>query len=544
MARREWNNFKKQFKGRNEQRKNFSTEDGRRRLGKWLDENFDKAQIFILEQGPRIVFGGIKDAFHWQSNFGDRDIFKTITVVAIINAALASLPGKMGAGVLVSMGLEMAMAIMIARSVGLDIKKPRDILTYFSAMSGSFIFITMGFVHLLRGIYSLASLTPLLPALAIAEIIATNITGILFLVGFAECKKASSFRVPVRLYKKIIEETKGLTEYQVELLKSSLSPSNMKRLASAFMEWLKGEKPPVPEKVRGDIFTPLAFYYLMNSSFEQLDGPMGEIFIQAIRLRWSAQFDESSTLDDIAQRFREYETEELPGVVNTIKGKMFEILVEKSETEDGDAWVAKMHADESYRGSDLLFSNDETGETLAVSLKSVSVENADIIEAALLKYPEIPIMTTEEVANLYQGDSRIFNTGVSNKELHTITEENVDKLINGIDRNSAGEVVFNGQIISATVILWPFTIALLRNRITREQYTDAVVATLGQNGRILASRMVAAVTFGPIYAWYLLAMSVNGLIDIISMEKDNLPEQGAPQNRQGPHQHNTAPVTP
>ena len=66
----------------------------------------------------------MEDAFGWNSKLVDKHMYRVITTVAIINVSLAALPGKMGVGVLISMGMEAVMAISIARSVGIEITKP------------------------------------------------------------------------------------------------------------------------------------------------------------------------------------------------------------------------------------------------------------------------------------------------------------------------------------------------------------------------------------------------------------------------------------
>ena len=91
-----------------------------------------------------------------------------------------------------------------------------------------------------------------------------------------------------------------------------------------------------------------------------------------------------------------------------------------------------MHSEETFPGSDIVFTNHVTGQQLDISLKAVSVQNRDIIEEALMKYPDIPIMTTDEVAVAFEGDPRVLGSGFTYKELQYITEENIDKLINQI----------------------------------------------------------------------------------------------------------------
>ena len=484
------------------------------KLGDWLDKNFERAHSFINDHGQSVIFGGMDDAFGWSSNLVDRHMYRVITTVAVINASLAALPGKMGVGVLISMGLEAVMAISIARSVGIEIKNPRDILAYFGLFSGVVLMVLEGFGHLVRSFFSLFSAIPGNP-LVLAEIFATNLVGVLFIVGFMEIKKGKSFRIPVRLLKTVIGEVIALTKFQAVALKDTLSLNNLKRIYKSLTEWLKGDDVPDPKHVRGDIFTPLAMSMLIAGNYEQLEGPMGQAFLQAIRLRWSSQLGSDASVDEIAARFQEYDADALPGAINTIKGKMFEILVTDTENGDDDDWIAHMHSDETYPGSDIVFTNPETGQQLDVSLKAVSVQNRDIIEEALLKYPDIPIMTTDEVAATFDGDIRVFGSGFTDKELQNITEENIEKLINKIEPLNATEIVFNGQVIGAFAILWPITMAFMRKRITKNQYSEAAIAALGQNGKVIAARVIAAVAMGPVYAWFLLANGLSGLVDFV-----------------------------
>lgn len=484
------------------------------KLGDWLDKNFDQTQSFINERAQSVIFKGMDNAFGWNSKLVDRHMYRVITTVAVINASLAALPGKMGVGVLISMGLEAVMAISIARSVGIEIEKPRDILAYFGLFSGVALTVLVGFGHLVRTFFSVFSVIPGNP-LILAEIFATNLVGVLFIVGFMEIKKGKSFRVPYRLFKTIWDEVIGLTKFQTVALKDILSPSNLKRIYKSFTEWLKGDEMPGPKQVRGDILTPLAMSMLIAGNYEQLEGPMGHAFLKAIRLRWSSQLGPDASVEEIAAHFQDYDANALNGAISTIKGKMFEILVTDTENSDGDAWTAHMHSDETYSGSDIVFTNPKTGQQLDVSLKAVSVQNRDIIEDALLKYPDIPIMTTDEVAVTFEGDPRVFGSGFTHKELKNITEENIDKLINQIEPLNATEIVFNGQVVGSFAVLWPITMAFLRKRITKEHYSEAATAALGQNGKVLAARVIAAVAMGPVYAWFLLANGLNGLVDLV-----------------------------
>ena len=105
---------------------------------------------------------------------------------------------------------------------------------------------------------------------------------------------------------------------------------------------------PVDQKViNGEVFSTVAMAYLIGGQYEKIEGPLGETFIQAIRLRWSAQLGETATIEEISEHFQQYDISQLEGVSNTIKGKMFEILVTDQENTDSDNWTAKMHEDGS-----------------------------------------------------------------------------------------------------------------------------------------------------------------------------------------------------
>ena len=227
---------------------------------------------------------------------------------------------------------------------------------------------------------------------------------------------------------------------------------------------------PVDNKlIHGEVFAVAAMGYLISGHYEKLQGPLGDVFLDAIRLRWSAQFSENSSVQDIADRFREYDTEQLEGVVNTIKGKMFEIMVTDQENMNGDQWRAEMHTDESFPGSDIIFFNTNTGETVEVSLKAVAVENQHIIEHALVKYPDLPIMTTEEVAQLYIGDDRVFASTFFHEELNNMTNERLEELVEHIKPINEYQVVIGGVTMSMAAALWPFVMAYLRKKLSFEQ---------------------------------------------------------------------------
>ena len=476
----------------------------------WFEENFEKIkQLFEDKKLRDFIFEPFVGVFDIPDNTMDKDIYATITQVAIINAVLAGLPGQMGVGIYVSMALEAWMAYSIAEHVGIKVATPSEIFKYFGMLSTVGFTVLFGFKHLLSFIFSLFSVIPMVNPLIVAELLVTNFVGVLFWVGFEETKKSGSFSIPKNTLFSIGSRTKQIATYQFEVLKSTLTIKNIKLFGTRFKQWLTGDFVQEQKVLNGEIFANAAIVYLLSGHYEKLQGPLGDVFLEAIRLRWSSQLGEDATIQEISERFREYTPEQLEGAINTIKGKMFEIMVTNAENADNDVWEAKMHEDESYPGSDIVFTNNDTGQQLELSLKATGAENTSIIEHALDKYPDLPIMTTDEAAEIYADNPMVFGSGIEHEELQNITEDRVDELINSIEQLDATHIVISGITIGTISAIWPFTMAYFRKKISYEDYERALVKIVGDSGAMLASRLAYAVLLGPIFAWYLLARGID-----------------------------------
>ena len=482
----------------------------------WLNKNTTRVRALFENYKLRdFILEPFKDVFKTPPKEMDHHIYSVITQVAMINAVLAGLPGRMGVGVYVVMALEGWMAFRIARHVGIDVKNTTDVWKYFGALAASVGMIFYLFRTLLGFGFSLFSVVPGINPLILAEFFITDLVGILFLIGFKEVKATGSFQIPKRMAIETISLTKDLFSHQYNVLKSLLSPENIKIVAQRVADYLRGDFPVDIRQINGEGFATVAMAYLLSGQSEKLEGPLGEAFLDAIRLRWSAQLGPDATQAEIASLFREYEPDQIVGVINVIKGKMFEIMVTNAENDDGDEWTATMHSDETYPGSDIIFTNQETGAQIEVSLKAAGASKTDTIESALSKYPDMPIMTTDEVAQLYEDDPRVFGSGISNEELSNITEENLEKLLQLMEPVNPHEVVIGGVTVGAAAALWPFVMAYLRGKISREKLDMVFRHVLGDAGVSLVSRLTYATIFGPLFAWYLLARGVKGLVVMV-----------------------------
>lgn len=88
--------------------------------------------------------------------------------------------------------------------------------------------------------------------------------------------------------------------------------------------WLTGDFIlPSEALMRGEYLFVGAISALLQRDFEKLDGPLGQIFLQSIRDRWSTELSDASA-GEIADFMERYDADQMVGVVNVIKGKMFE----------------------------------------------------------------------------------------------------------------------------------------------------------------------------------------------------------------------------
>lgn len=115
--------------------------------------------------------------------------------------------------------------------------------------------------------------------------------------------------------------------------------------------------------------------------------------------------------------------EELAGAINGWKGKLFE--VEVAERLNNGEWVGDLRLEPGQKvepatsptqpGWDLQIINDDGSPVDMLQLKAT--ESVSYVHQALARYPDTPILTTEEVASQIGDHAMIFDSGISNDEL-------------------------------------------------------------------------------------------------------------------------------
>ena len=163
----------------------FSSKKKARKNKGWLKYFPSASKLFSIKGIQESVMDELSPLLKIIFPKTDESIYRTITLVAIINASFAALPGKMVVGVYISIALEIAMAVAIANHVGLHQVRKENIYKYFGTLATVGFSILVLFKEAISAAFSLFSsftgpLNPLIPA----ELLVTNLYGIMFLVGF------------------------------------------------------------------------------------------------------------------------------------------------------------------------------------------------------------------------------------------------------------------------------------------------------------------------------------------------------------------------
>lgn len=493
--------FGERFKGRFD-------EKIRERAERWLGENSERLRELADNRTLQgVVFEPFEKLLNAFGSTTEEQVKRTITQVALANGVLAGLPGKLGVGVFVCVALEAWMAYRIAKHLGVGVDSPGGALKLLGIGAAGI----LGFVHVLRAVFSLLAATPALPATFLAEFVTTTFFGVFFWLAFKSAggREKLGTATLVRLGPEAVGITRAVAGHQWGILKKVARPSNVRTVASRMRAFLLGERPVADAKRRrGEIFASAGLAHLLQGRTEAFDGPLGEMFLQSVRDRW-ADIGPDASAEEIAEfmRDRDYTAEQLEGVVNVIKGKMFERLVEKHENADGDRWTARLHGDESFAGSDIVFTDAETGREIEVSLKSTAAPA--LVENALLRYPEHPVITTGELAEHYADDPRVTTTEWNDEELERVTRGNWDKLARETsDRWGVAVNLGEGSACVRLALLWPNVARFLRGKRSREELEKNLRAELGDAGAVLATRVAMGAALGPVYVWYLLARGI------------------------------------
>lgn len=181
-------------------------------------------------------------------------------------------------------------------------------------------------------------------------------------------------------------------------------------------------------------------------------------------LRRSATSLNNATTEELAEYVAGLTPEQLRGVVSNVKGIYHELLFVHAENVDADEVAARVFEATNYPGADVEFIVD--GDVIhAVQLKAVA--SPDTIFEHLVRYPDIEVVATEEVA---AGIPSVSSSGFSNTEISS----DVNRVVSELPGDSLDAELAEGAATSALLAGAISAAQVLRSgKVSRQQFATA-----------------------------------------------------------------------
>ena len=144
---------------------------------------------------------------------------------------------------------------------------------------------------------------------------------------------------------------------------------------------------------------------------------------------YKAAYPIKSQTDNLRDIIEDADNTELAGLISGIKGKLFEMRY-VDFLNDGhlpDGYEAVLAESATNPGWDIAIL-DNNGITVN-ELQMKATDSVDYIKTALERYPDIDIVTTEEVYNsvvMHEFADQVINSGISNEELTSVVTETLE----------------------------------------------------------------------------------------------------------------------
>ena len=150
---------------------------------------------------------------------------------------------------------------------------------------------------------------------------------------------------------------------------------------------------------------------------------------EEIEEAYKAAYPIKSQTDNLRDIIEDADDTELAGLTSGIKGKLFEMRY-VDFLNDGhlpDGYEAVLAESATNPGWDIAIL-DNNGITVN-ELQMKATDSVDYIKTALERYPDIDIVTTEEVYNsvvMHEFADNVINSGISNEELTSVVTETLE----------------------------------------------------------------------------------------------------------------------
>tara|TARA_B100001123_G_scaffold395468_1_gene477049 strand:- start:67 stop:1689 length:1623 start_codon:yes stop_codon:yes gene_type:complete len=447
----------------------------------------------------------------------EEQVFKFVLGCSLVTGCLVGIPGDIGVGLLVAQAVEFAMAVQIARLVGLNFSED-NVFKLLGAAGITTAAILIFFEKVLHVIFKFIAQLPIAaPASFVSTSVTTMFLGMFCYLSFFEIKKSNKKSLSVmtimRICKNAYKFTYKISKSMMSLLFKDM-PGLFKQIKENVKLWMKADL-DFKKKIKGEIFFAGSMAYLLEGKNEKLNGPLSEMWLDAWRMSYTDKLGSEATVDQIREIAESYSNDQMPYVENLVQSKFYEILESTHENMDGDKWSAKLFEDPAHPGTDVRFYNSETKQTYEVNYKLT--DDTNYIEHHLEKYPDKPVITSPEVAE------KMNNPLVSGGKYHPdevikLSDKNFDALLSSEHDLYLQEGAATAGIIVLSLHLFPFFVAYSKGRINKNQFETAVKKFVPEITTKTLNRIIMLTLMGPIFGWFLLASFI---LKVSTHESDN-----------------------
>ncbi len=196
-----------------------------------------------------------------------------------------------------------------------------------------------------------------------------------------------------------------------------------------------------------------------------------ETVLAALR-RSNGELDGAS-IEQIQEYAQSLDEEQIPGLVNNVKGILHEMEFVEMENADGDTIYAALFADTNHPGYDVVLTDSETGDVFDLQLKAT--DSVSDVDDWISDHPDGEILLTSELADKLDLPS----SGISNEHLTYRVEDVVDRLQEMDDTDSIWHHFPALTLASAAVVVWALFCRYRRGELTLAQFKLRAAAVTG-----------------------------------------------------------------
>ena len=189
-------------------------------------------------------------------------------------------------------------------------------------------------------------------------------------------------------------------------------------------------------------------------------------------LRRSAKKFEDASVEEIGEILNSYDDNQIPGLVNNVKGILFELEYVEIENSDGDSIFAYQFEQTNYPTYDVQLIDEQTGEIAEIQLKATN--SASYVKSWMDEHGD-NIVVTDEVAE----ELGLEGVGISNEELEVKVEDFLEK-IKDVDEESLVPMLGNIGTISLAISLVFLVKKWINREIKREEFLKTAALITGK----------------------------------------------------------------